>query len=373
MHKASSSQDMAAEDTQDNTPSKAPTEDTRSKDVTNDAFHGSTQVNHLSKRKAVFPIQLKDPAFPVPSMSEDSEIHLKFGAFRERSKVLAEKGNIDFAVQQAEALALNGVWYVGQTPLECACAVEVQKKMRILYRIKDDISIMTLSNTISDVIADAVEEGTMEEEEEAIGVALDKLGTTDMSWKSRKVLKVWRHLMKESRPSSIDASSPFCQLPSLHGSGVQLKSNTEHQSAQEAKQGHANGVRSDYYVEILTSHLVLTCVLLIIEIKPPKKSEFLDAQDRWKIIRMMKNEIDSQIKKGVPDPVVWACQIFGYDMYIYVMNTEVKGLYCLYKTFTGMLPKSMEHTSSIGRIISALFSTAVSGEIGGIYLCHKSD
>ncbi|KAG0296084.1 hypothetical protein BGZ96_010248 [Linnemannia gamsii] len=71
---------------------------------------------------------------------------------------------------------------------------------------------------------------------------------------------------------------------------------------------------------------------------------------------MMKSEIDLQIKKGVPEPVVWGCQIFGgYDLTFYLMDMRVPQVYCLLKVFTGTLPKSIEDLSGVGRMISAFF------------------
>jgi hypothetical protein len=101
---------------------------------------------------------------------------------------------------------------------------------------------------------------------------------------------------------------------------------------------------------------------LIGEVKPPEKikSAQLELKDQWKLFRMIKSEVDSQIKKGIHDPVVWRCQIFGHDVAFYVMDQRISLINCLMKVFAGTLPKSIEDVSGVGRIISAFFHIEVS-------------
>lgn len=73
----------------------------------------------------------------------------------------------------------------------------------------------------------------------------------------------------------------------------------------------------------------------------------------------MKSDIDLQIKNGIPEPAVWGCQIFGYDLTFYVMDMRVPQVYCLLKVFTGSLPKSIEDLSGVGQMISAFFYVEV--------------
>ncbi|KAG9062268.1 hypothetical protein KI688_006600 [Linnemannia hyalina] len=141
--------------------------------------------------------------------------------------------------------------------------------------------------------------------------------------------------------------SPFLSVTFSARSNKLLKGNTEHESANEYKTDHKQGVRSDFYVALPFPHLGTSCVGLIGEVKPPEKAQIeqLELQDQWKLFRMMKSEIDLQIKKGVPEPVVWGCQIFGYDLTFYLMDMRVPQVYCLLKVFTGTLPKSIQDLS----------------------------
>jgi hypothetical protein len=56
-------------------------------------------------RKApVYPLDPKPAAFPPPDSPSGSSIHAAFHNFRERSKVVASAGSLDFATHKEEAL-----------------------------------------------------------------------------------------------------------------------------------------------------------------------------------------------------------------------------------------------------------------------------
>ncbi|KAF9979745.1 hypothetical protein BGZ75_009257 [Mortierella antarctica] len=155
---------------------------------------------------------------------------------------------------------------------------------------------------------------------------------------------------------------PFLSVTfSARGNKV-LRGNIEHDSASEAKGDHKHGVRSDFFVVLPIPRLDLSFVGLVGEVKPPEKKQSaqLELKDQWKLFRMMKSEIDSQIKKGIQDPVVWGCQVFGYDIAFYVMDQRITLINSLMKVFAGTLPKSIEDVSGVGRMISAFFCIEVS-------------
>ncbi|KAG0361341.1 hypothetical protein BGX24_005362, partial [Mortierella sp. AD032] len=265
------------------------------------------------KRKALmFPVDLKDPSFAAPSVLRDNLVYGDFDRLREKSKAAAKMGSLDFATQKAEALALNGIWFLGKAALPSLDAKAIVQTMSHAYRFTEYKEISALTPSLSEILQAG---GEYE-----ISEAIDKLSGADISRKARKALKVWRLL-----------------------SNKLLKGNTEHESANEYKTDHKQGVRSDFYVALPFPHLGTSCVGLIGEVKPPEKAliEQLELQDQWKLFRMMKSEIDLQIKKGIPEPAVWGCQIFGYDLTFYVMDMRVPQVYCLLKVFTGTLPKNV--------------------------------
>ncbi|KAF9404053.1 hypothetical protein BGZ94_004400, partial [Podila epigama] len=314
------------------------------------------------KRKApIYPLDLKPAAYPPPDSPFGSSVHAAFDNFRERSKAIASAGSIDFATHKAEALALNGIWFVGKAPSECSHAKRIHQAMRKDYRVPEYPDIIALTPKVEEIL--------QLETEQDIAEAIDEMSATDIPWTVRRALKVWRQLLdtlpNEPRRDLQDGEQtfvnrvlqPFLSVTfSARGSKV-LKGDIEHDSASEDKGDHKNGVRSDFFVVLPIPSLDLSLVGLIGEVKPPEKTQSaqLELKDQWKLFRMMKSEIDSQIKKGTPDPVVWGCQIFGYDVAFYVMDQRISLINCLMKVFTGTLPKSIEDVSGVGRIISAFF------------------
>lgn len=314
------------------------------------------------KRKAsVYLLDLKPPAFPPPNSPSGSSIHSAFDNFREKSKALAGAGSLDFATHKAEALALNGIWFVGKATLECLDAKEIHRAMGKEYRIPDYPEIGALTPQVEEIL----QFGT----EQEISEAIDELCAADIPWTVRRALKVWRQLLdtlpNEPRRDLQDGEQtfvnrvlqPFLSVAfSARGNKV-LRGDIEHDSAGEDKGDHKHGVRSDFFVVLPIPRLDLSFVSLVGEVKPPEKTQSaqLELKDQWKLFRMMKSEIDSQIKKGIQDPVVWGCQVFGYDIAFYVMDQRISLINCLLKVFAGTLPKSVEDVSGVGRIISAFF------------------
>ncbi|KAF9419171.1 hypothetical protein BGZ76_004275 [Entomortierella beljakovae] len=260
--------------------------------------------------------------------------------------------------------ALNGIWYVGKALSQCDDARAVMKTMSKGYCILEFQDVTDLGVSMSDILTQG--------NEKEITEAIDKIAAGKLSWRARKALKIWRQLA-DTLPDDYSpgrqngeqafvntAIQPFLSVAFSSRGTKTLSGNIEHLSANEDKSDHARGVRSDFFIVYPIHQLSQhgsTCVGLIGEVKPPEKanSASLELKDQWKLFRMMKSEIDYQIKKGVKEPVVWGCQIFGYDLSFYVMDLRVSQIYCLLKLFTATLPKSLEDVSSVGRIISAFF------------------
>ncbi|KAF9934236.1 hypothetical protein FBU30_002929 [Linnemannia zychae] len=156
--------------------------------------------------------------------------------------------------------------------------------------------------------------------EQEIAEAIDKLTTGEQPWKARRALKIWRQLA-DTLPDEYNASrqngeqkcvntvlQPFLSVTfSSRGTKV-LSGNIEHESANEHKDNHTQGVRSDFFVVVPVRRLAQpgsSCVGLVEEVQPPKKvnSAFQELKDHWKFFRMMKSEINFQIKGGIKEPV----------------------------------------------------------------------
>ncbi|KAF9172450.1 hypothetical protein BGX21_005487 [Mortierella sp. AD011] len=135
--------------------------------------------------------------------------------------------------------------------------------------------------------------------------------------------------------------------------------NIEHDSGNTAKSGHGRGVRSDFFVEVpcraFSSVFNSEIVGILGEVKPPEKDrrESIKIQDFWKLIRMAKDEINSQISKGVVNPMAICIQVFGFqlNMYVMTMNPD-EGVYILHSAAEGFLPRSVSDVSGTGCIIS---------------------
>ncbi|KAF8962046.1 hypothetical protein BGZ46_001230 [Entomortierella lignicola] len=329
------------------------------------------EIRPSNKRRAsTFTVDLKEPTFQFADTSPDSVLHAAFHTFRDtcRQLVIDGGGSLDFASQKAESLALNGIWYVGKALSKCSDARVIMEAMNKDFRISEFKEVMDLGIPMADILSGG--------NEQEITEAIDKLAAGELPWRARRALKIWRQLADtlpdEYAPGHQNGEQmfvnsvlqPFLSVTfSARGSKI-LSGNVEHDSGNEYKLEHAHGVRSDFFIVFPVrqlGRLGSTCVGLVGEAKPPEKvnSASLELKDQWKLFRMMKSEVDSQIKKSIKDPVVWGCQTFGYDITFYVMDLRVQQIYCLLKIFTATLPKSAEDVSSVARIISAFFHIEV--------------
>lgn len=153
-------------------------------------------------------LDLKPPAFPPPNSPSGSSIHSAFDNFRGKSKALAGAGSLDFATHKAEALALNGIWFVGKATLECLDAKGIHRAMGKEYRIPDYPEIGALTPQVEEIL----QFGT----ELEISEAIDELCAADIPWTVRRALKVWRQLLdtlpSEPRRDLQDGEQTFMNL-----------------------------------------------------------------------------------------------------------------------------------------------------------------
>ncbi|KAF9189598.1 hypothetical protein BGZ49_003795 [Haplosporangium sp. Z 27] len=348
------------------TTSKSETASTSSESSSSSSSDKS--ANSQLKRKAiVYELELKDPSFSPPTLPSDSNIHAEFEEFQSKSKAiaLATNSSLNFAFHKAEALALNGVWFAGKALLDSSEAKEITRSMRQEYHIPDFKEISDLTPLIECILRGESEQDFYE--------AFDSIASEQTSSRARRALNIWRQLAdtlpSDYTPGLHDGEltfrnislQPFLSVTFSARRSYIVKGDIEHDSVNEHKAGHKNGVRSDFFVVTpapLRYNLIRDCVGMIGEVKPPEKAQSaqLELMDQWKIFRMMKDEINSQIMKGITKPIVWGCQVFGYDITFYVMDMRIPSIYCLMSVFKGTLPKSIEDVSSVARIISAFFT-----------------
>ncbi|KAF9432692.1 hypothetical protein BGZ76_010443 [Entomortierella beljakovae] len=138
-----------------------------------------------------------------------------------------------------------------------------------------------------------------------------------------------------------------------------IKYNIEHDSGNAIKSEHDHGVRSDFFIEVpcptLSSFSNSEIVGVFGEVKPPEKDrkKNIRIQDFWKLNRMAKDELNSQISKGVLRPMVILIQVFGFQIDMYIMTMDPNdGLYVLYKAAEYFLPRSLSDMSGVSDVIS---------------------
>lgn len=160
-----------------------------------------------------------------------------------------------------------------------------------------------------------------------------------------------------------DYIEPFFKAAFKDKANFKIGRNVEHDSGNEHKAEHGKGVRCDFFAYVLLRNFLKEgqkCLGMIGEVKPPKDKENPGARraqliDLWKLFRMMRDEITSQSSMGIKRPMVWGCQVFGYDMTFYVMERENPPLYTLFQVCKATLPKALDDVSSVGRIISIFY------------------
>ncbi|KAF9581855.1 hypothetical protein BGW38_000975 [Lunasporangiospora selenospora] len=134
------------------------------------------------KRKAsMFPVDLKDPSFAAPSVLPDNLVYGDFDRLRERCKAAANVGSLDFATQKAEALALNGIWFVGKAVLPSPEAKAIVQTMSHAYRFTEYKEISALTPLLSEILQTG---GEYE-----ISEAIDRLSVSEVPRKRRHFAK----------------------------------------------------------------------------------------------------------------------------------------------------------------------------------------
>ncbi|KAF9435573.1 hypothetical protein BGZ76_005965 [Entomortierella beljakovae] len=270
--------------------------------TSSESLTSSSSNTQLKRKVIVYELELKDPSFSLPTLPSDSNIHVEFEAFQSKSKAIALTTNstLNFAFRKTEALALNGIWFVGKALLDSSEAKEITRTMRQEYHIPDFKEISDLTPLIECILHG--------ESEVDIYEAFNSIASEQTSSRARRALNVWRQLAdtlpSEYTPGLHDGElafrnislQPFLSVTFSARRSYTVKGDIEHESANEQKAEHKNGVR------------------------------------------------------------MWGCQVFGYDITFYVMDMRIPSIYCLMNIFKGTLPKSIEDVSGVTRIISAFFT-----------------
>ncbi|KAF9109221.1 hypothetical protein BGX27_007860 [Mortierella sp. AM989] len=190
---------------------------------------------------------------------------------------------------------------------------------------------------------------------------LENLRTSDGGKGDAEILPIRFQPHKEVGEMGFILTRLQCFLDVVFGqrSSFPILYNIEHNSGNTAKSGHKKGVRSDFFVEVpcraFSSLFNSEIVGILGEVKPSEKDrrECIKIQDFWELIRMTKDEINSQISKGVVKPMVICIQVFRFQLNMFVMTMDPdEGLYILHTAAEGFLPRSVSDVSGTGYIIS---------------------
>ncbi|KAF8949901.1 hypothetical protein BGZ46_004853 [Entomortierella lignicola] len=320
------------------------------------------------RKKQAFVIHIKDSCTVNASNQDsfdlsESGLRLAFKKFQTTSAKLVLPGR-DISTLLPEALSLNGIWWTNQVPLSMSSQEHILHlgSLRPVYSPSPNDDLQLLAFKVQVMLQSLQsEEQLMDNIQRLYG------GSAEM----KQAVRVWQRLV-EILPASFQPHKEFgemgfiltrlqCFLDAVFGqrSNFPVLYNIEHDSGNAAKSGHEKGVRSDFFVEVpcrsLSSVFNSEVVEILGEVKPPEKDrrECIKIQDFWKLIRMAKDEINSQILKGVVKPMVICIQVFGFQLNMYVMTMKPDdGLYILYTAAEGYLPRSVSDVSGTGYIIS---------------------
>jgi len=100
---------------------------------------------------------------------------------------------------------------------------------------------------------------------------------------------------------------------------------------------------------------------LIGEVKPPEHDTSLDdyTQDLWKLLIMMKDELDHMLDAGYDHEFMFGLHIFGYKVDLWVLRLEIEGVYQLYHVGEACLPRYQLDTSGVKYVCQLFFSVKV--------------
>ncbi|KAF9168926.1 hypothetical protein BGX21_010139 [Mortierella sp. AD011] len=125
------------------------------------------------------------------------------------------------------------------------------------------------------------------------------------------------------------------------------------------------GLRPDYYVSLPAPRMDQDgdpSIGLVFEIKGPERSSDSGAflKDRWKVLKMMKEELNHMVLKNVQDPWMLGCQVFGYHLTLFLMDLRYDGIYRLLVLEESFLPRNMIDVFGCGYLIEVVVAIKAS-------------
>ncbi|KAF9157458.1 hypothetical protein BGX21_003676, partial [Mortierella sp. AD011] len=302
---------------------------------------------------------IPDPSSPSPT----SSLKAAFTAFQitSRKRVVPHH---DISSLLSEALSLNGIWWSDNTSLSKVQTQQMQylDNLSSIYSPKPDSDLQLLCfNVQTKLNSRLTDEQMLDYMHELYGGSFKRKQAVRMLERLTTILPSIFKPEEEHGEAYFILTHLQCYLDLLFGqkSRFPISYNIEHDSGNSTKSEHDHGVRSDFFIEIpcptLSSISNSEIVGLFGEVKPPEKDrrKAIKIHDFWKLVRMAKDEINSQIMKGVCRPMVILIQVFGFQLEMYTMTMDLDlGIYVLYKAAEGFLPRSTADMSGIGNIIS---------------------
>ncbi|KAF9202075.1 hypothetical protein BGZ49_007744 [Haplosporangium sp. Z 27] len=335
---------------------------------------GSTRST--KRKKQSFTIYFKEPStindedelLEISDPSQASSIRVAFRTFQTTSRRLVLPGH-DISSLLPEALSLNGIWWVDKASMGLArtehmCYLDALISM---YSPCLDHDLQSLCYDVqSKLKRPQSKEQLMDFMQELYGGSIGRKEAVYILQRLAMILPSSYKPEEEYGETGFMLTHLQCFLDVLfgHRSCFSIKYNIEHDSGNSTKSEPDHGVRSDFFIEVpcpaFSSISSSEIVGVFGEVKPPEKDrrKCVRTQDFWKLVRMAKDEISSQIHKGVLNPMVVLIQVFGFqiDMFIMTMDPD-EGLYILYKAAEEFLPRSISDMSGIGDIISIFMHT----------------
>ncbi|KAF8980630.1 hypothetical protein BGZ46_003943 [Entomortierella lignicola] len=325
------------------------------------------------RKKHAFTIYFKEPSTinisnedsPVESSHCSSGLLAAFKDFQKSSTKLILPDR-DISSLLPEALSLNGIWWIDKVPLNMSNKEHMLHitSLRSVHSPSPDDDLQLLCFNVQSMLQSPLSE------EELIEY-MDGLSLNAKGLKKRQAVKVLDRLVdilptiyqadEEQGEMGFILTRLHCFLDVLFGqrSCFTILYNIEHDSGNATKSGHDKGVRADFFIEVpcrsFSSVFNSEIVGLLGEVKPPEKErrKTVRIQDFWKLVRMGKDEINSQISKGVVSPMVILIQVFGFQLEMFLMTMDPnEGLYKLHNAANGYLPRSGEDLPLVGNIIS---------------------
>ncbi|KAF9193802.1 hypothetical protein BGZ49_003242 [Haplosporangium sp. Z 27] len=373
-------------DTEDTTTNESGTNnETTSTSETTDSNQSSTKTASRLKRdgstrsakrkKQSFTIYIKEPTtmddtlndqFEISDPSQTSSVRTAFRTFQKTSRKLVLPSH-DISSLVPEALSLNGIWWVDKASLSLVRTeyMKYLESLRSMYSPAPDRDLQLLCFDVQSKLQSPQSEEQLMDYMQGLyglyGKSIEKKQAVCILQRLAMILPACHEPEEEHGETGFILTHVQCFLDVLFGqrSCFPISYNIEHDSGNSTKPEHDHGARSDFFIEVpcpaFSSISNSEIVGLFGEVKPPEKDrrKCIRIQDFWKLVRMAKDEINSQISKGVVRPMVILIQVFGFQIEMFLMKMDPdEGLYVLYKAAEGFLPRSISDMAGIGNIIS---------------------